>query len=391
MKRFAVRDAWLFYSLLLATCLAPLRASAEVLITARVEGETFVNTTPEATFCRVMITNFCTRRWSVELPITFSKSIDLTSSNDRSKVYVQLPAPRAVTLQNQSTGQTLTMQLTMNGISQRVTHQTVPVIRNGVAGGCNELLSPVSAPAYVRYLWGPRFPPSPQPCMADAGSGDGVIQESQFLDTGVLFTPQFPAAADMAPGLWEGVTDYPLLAGQGFDFGEIRDSSAGSVRVRVQVQVLHDMRVDFPAANTELALNPPGGWQDYLMTNKAPERLYHNSPIRVWAASTFAVYLICEYTSNARCAMRHPRLTQYVPVTAALSLPGQFRAGPLPVDRTRLYIGEQNATLITPDGEVSNQPGMLHFDVAGSYLANMIRYRGDQYRGNITIVFDANP
>jgi hypothetical protein len=40
---------------------------------------------------------------------------------------------------------------------------------------------------------------------------------------------------------------------------------------------------------------------------------------------------------------------------------------------------------------LSNQPGMLHFDVAGSYLPNMIRYRGAKYTGNITVVFDANP
>lgn len=392
MKRLAATYHRLTCALLLASCLAPgLSTAGEALITARVDKDTIVNTTPAATFCNQVIYNYCTRRWTVDLPITYTKSIDLASTNTRSKAYVQVPARQQLTLQNRSTGQTLPMHLSFTGISQRASHQTVPVIGRAPDGGCFPTSLQTGNTAFTQFIWLIKAAPTPAPCTTDAGSGDGVVQQSQFTLAGVEFKPEFPAVDAMSPGLWEGFIDYPLLAARGFDFGEISDASTNSIRFRVQLRVMHDIRVDLPAANGEVVLNPPGGWQSYLMTNKVPERLYHNAPLRIWTNGPFTVYLICQFTSNARCAMRHPTRIEYLPVTTALTLPGPFRDGPLPVERTRLFIGEANATLITHGGDLSNQPGMLHFDVPGSYLINMIRYRGTKYSGNITIVFDANP
>jgi hypothetical protein len=394
MKRSSfIIHTWLHALMLASAVLAQGTGNAgEALITARVDKGAIVNTTPLAMFCNQVVYNYCTRTmWSVDLPITYSKSIDLSSANERAKAYVQMPARQQLTLQNRSTGQTLPMFLSFTQISQHVTHQTQPVIGRNALGGCSSFTSQGGSTSFVQFIWYLRTPNSPTPCTTDAGSGDGTVQESRFTRAGVVFRPEFPPVDSLSPGLWEGFIDYPLLAGRGFDFGEISDASTNSIRFRVQLRVMHDIRVDLPAANGEVVLNPPGGWQSYLMTNKVPERLYHNAPLRIWTNGPFTVYLICQFTSNARCAMRHPTRIEYLPVTTALTLPGPFRDGPLPVERTRLYIGEANATLITHGGDLSNQPGMLHFDVPGSYLINMIRYRGTKYSGNITIVFDANP
>ncbi|QKZ03190.1 hypothetical protein [Pseudomonas eucalypticola] len=371
-------------------CLAgPWASAAEVLVTARVEGSKYVNTTPQAAFCNRFGPGYCNVRWTVDLPGSFSKSVDLASTNARDRVYAHLPPKRQLTLRNLSNGETATMNMTFSSISQKVTYLSGVTMLIDVTGGCSRASSPIDGGGWTQYLWIVSSPTNPAPCSSMA-TGNGRIEEVVISDNGVAFEPQFPEVATLSPGTWEGTVDYPLLAGEGFDFGTLREGG-DTITFRYRFTVMHDIRVDLPAANTEVALNPPGGWQSYLMTNRLPERLYHNAPLRLWASGTFAVYLTCQYVSNARCAMKHPRLDEYVPVTTALTLPGTFSMGPQAVERARLYVGAANATLITPPAQASSQPGTLHFDVDGSNLAAMIRYRGEKYQGNIILIFDANP
>ena len=74
-----------------------------------------------------------------------------------------------------------------------------------------------------------------------------------------------------------------------------------------------------------------------------------------------------------------------------LSLPGPFTSSGQPVDHLVLQSRVANAKLITPSGTAANQPGTLHLNIGKAAVSRMLSYPGAQYRGNITVVFDANP
>ncbi len=363
--------------------------AADVLITAHVEGDNIIDTTPRATFCSGV--SICANYKTLDIPFTFTKAIDLSSTDDRDKVYIRLPSRQSFTLRNQSTQETASMQLSYRFLSQRVTWQTQDVVGLTVTGGCNREGPNSGAPGQTKFFWSSFSPDAQRPCVASRAPQNQDVQQSVFKEFGVSYTAFFPAAASLSPGLWSGFIDYPVGQPSGFDFGNLLQTSADTIRVRVEITVKHDMRVDFPASGSELMLLPPGGWKAYETSNQVPERLFHDSPLTIWAASPFAVYVTCEHgNSNQHCSMRHPTLPNLAPVFTTLTLPGTFNHNGQPVNRLALDVGVANAKTITPAGTVSSQPGMVHFDVKQNDVRPMMAYRGTRYSGDITLMFDAN-
>lgn len=364
----------------------------DVLITARIDGTQFVNTTPWASYCPSFSIggSLCRNAWTVDLPISYRKRVDVNSSDDRDKIYVKLPPRQALTLQNQLTGQTSTMFVSFRGVSQRVTwvHETVMgasprncVATGGVAGG----------KGWSQTLWHPQNSTNPAPCISNK-TGNTQVEESEITYVGVEFRPEFPAAASLAPGRWEGVIDYPIGTGQGFDFGNTTQADTSVIRFRVSFDVLHEIRVDFPAQGTEVKLAPQGSWVSVMNTSKAPIRLYHDSPLRLWAGSAFNVYLACQHDRpNNLCHLKNSSADHVVPVNVSLSLPGGFLSNGLPVTRLPLIDRIANAKTIVPTSTATNAPGTLHFEVSGSDASEMLKYPGAKYSGEVTIIYDANP
>lgn len=385
MKRFNV---WSWVALSCLTCGGA--TAGEGVITARIDNNQYVNTTPQADYCRQWgLAQYCSSRWTVDIPFSFSKDVDLSSADNRDKVYVRVPAPQSLTLINQSTNATAPMQVRFDKISQRV-FSPAPVVSVDPGGSCNSSYGTIGSPGAVRFLWSMTNSTTPRACYSTTRPTTGDTHSVTISDLGLGLVPEFPAPASLAPGLWVGVIDYPIGPGQGFDFGNIQDASSNSIRLRFEVRVQHDIRVDFPAAGTEVALQPPGGWQNYLNTDEVPERLYHNAPLRVWAGGSFMVYATCLYGSSTYCSLRHPSINHSVPMRTALTLPGTFTYNGQPVERMPIGIGVANAKQISPSGNVSNQPGMVHFDIAQANLTEMFRYRGVKYSSDVTLVFDAN-
>ncbi|MBD8730487.1 hypothetical protein [Pseudomonas sp. CFBP 13710] len=378
-------------TLLLALPFTPQATANEIAFTARIDGTRFVNTTPRADYCAHFgMGSFCATSWSTNLPITYRKRVDVNSPDARDKVYVRLPARRAITLQNQLTGETATMFLSFYQFSQRVSwvHETVV---NGAPSGCGVFGSLGGGPGYSRFLWYVMNSTNPAPCFSTKSANPNV-EDSEFTNTGISVRPEFPAVGSLAPGDWEGIADYRVGLGQDFDFGNILDPSTDHFRVRISFKVMHEMRVDFPAHGTEIRLVPQGSWASVMNTSKAPVRLYHDSPLRLWAGSAFKVYLACEHDTNRNlCRLKNQTTDHYVPVNVAISLPGGFGYAGRPVDRLPLLDRIANAKTIVPTGTASNAPGTLHFDVSSDDAVEMLRYPGARYSGWVTIIYDANP
>jgi hypothetical protein len=381
---------WLTALLVLLAATHDVQAN-EALITARIEGTNFINTTPKAAYCNWFQGGaYCFNRWTVDLPITYRKWVDVDAANARDKVYIKLPPRQALTLQNQLTGQTATMFIAFADVSQRVSHRSETVV-GGQPIGCTAHGGLVGGPGYSQFLWSVNNTTNPPPCVSNK-TGNTQVEDAEFTRTGVMFRPEFPSVASLAPGLWEGTLDYPVGMGQGFDFGNIVQSSTDVIRFRVRFNVLHEIRVDFPAHGTQVQLAPQGSWESVMNTTRAPLRLYHDSPLRLWAGSAFKVYLACQYDTNLNtCRLKNQTADHYVPVNVAISLPGGFSNAGRPVDRLPLIDRVANAKTIVPTGFVSNAPGTLHFEVSADSAAEMLRYPGATYSGAITIIYDANP
>lgn len=367
----------------------PAAHAGEALISARVENDKVINITPQSRICQQW--QLCTSMHkTIDLPFEYTKDINLTSTNPRAKVYVHLPSRQPLTLVNRATQETARAMLAFRFFSQKVTYQTQPVVSLGVNGGCSYTNALPSGPHYNRFLWSTYYPDAQLPCMAKA-TGTDEVQHSMFSDTMLSYLADFPPAATLSPGLWEGFIDYPVGQAGGFDFGDLVQVSSNSIRFRMEITVKHDMQVDFPASGGTVEVLPPGGWKQYETTKQIPSKLFHDSPLKVWAASPFAVYVTCQYNpSPTHCGMRNP-YTDRSAVYTALTLPATFHYNGQPVTRLPLGVGVANAKMISPVGNVSSQPGQVHFEVPQDDIRRMMwAYRGTTYSGDITLMFDAN-
>ncbi|MGY4490512.1 hypothetical protein [Pseudomonas sp. TE3610] len=367
---------------LLCLC-ADMAVAVEALITARVEDEKIVNTTPRSRYCSAW--NLCNSHSTIDVPFELSKDIDLSSSDNRKKVYVHLPSRQSFSLTNRSTGQTANVQLGFRFVSQKVTYQTQPVLTTRVNGGCSaEGLT--GGAGFSKFLWNSYYPDAQRGCYGAATGSE--VQHSALSELMLSYMIDFPPASSLSPGRWEGFIDYPIGVAGGFDFGDTTMINSDNIRFRVEIEVQHDMRVDMPANGGEVEVVPPGGWKQYETSNQVPPRLFHDAPLSVWASSPFSVYVECEHRP---CGISRAVGAQVVPLATALTLPGTFNHNGQPVNRLPLGVGRMNAKTIAVAGNVSNQPGHVHFDVRQQDIRQMLNNRGAKYQGGVTLIFDANP
>lgn len=361
--------------------------ASEVLISARVEDQKLVNTTPRSKWCTIW--NMCSGHSTIDVPFEMSKVVNLASPDDRDKAYVHLPPRRNFSLVNRSTQETADMYLGFRFVSLKFTYQTHQVVGRGVKGCRAEGMT--SGSGFGKFLWAAYDWEAPRPCVSDAPPSD-ELQYSLFNELMLSYLVGFPPVTSLSPGLWEGFIDYPVGTGNGFDFGNVTQLSSNNIRFRVEIQVKHDMQVEFPASGSAVEVIPPGGWKQYETTNQIPPKLVHDSPLKVWAASPFAVYVTCQYSPDpTHCAMQNPRMTHRAAVYTTLTLPATFNYNGQPVTRLPLGVGAANAKMITPVGNVSSQPGQVHFEVPQSDIRRMLTYyRGATYSGDVTLMFDVN-
>lgn len=364
--------------------------AADVVITARVENQTIVDTTFPSRHCGSW-GNMCKFAKTIDVPFEFSKVVDFASTNDRDKIYVQLPSRQTVRLVNRSTQETAAAKLAFGYVSQKATYETHRVV-TASSSLCESPGGMLGGQGYVKFLWFGFYADAQRPCVAAVTRRD-ALENSVVSELMVSYIADFPAVSTLGPGLWEGDIDYPIGPGNGFDFGNISRMSANSIRFRIELDVKHDMQVEMPASGGRVEVLPPGGWKPWETTNAIPPRLFHDAPLKVWASSPFAVYVTCQYGASSEfCNMVTRPSNDATPVYMALSLPATFNYNGLPVTRLPLGVGIANAKVLTPAGNVSSQPGQVHFDVQHADVKKMLtHFRGADYQGNVTLVFDANP
>lgn len=381
----------------LAALALPLPGLAfEATISARYHGQVdgrFENTTPPGGYCARWPT-FCKESFTAWLPITYKKTTVRYAPNIRDRLYLKLPARRVVSVEDVASGRRYDVTFEFTGVSQslvRLSAGGVPI--GSINGGCTQNIASTSTD-YSRgeFLWRLRNPQMPEFCYADnslLAYKEPVL--SEIIEMGISYNLIMPRPIGMVQGLYRGSVHYTIGPNGDFDFGDgVSDLGANQLTLNFELEVRHDLYLNFPPGNDRAVLEPPGGWMAWLGGRGAPNRLYRDLPFSLWTTGPIKVYKHCQFNVDQRCGIENAA-GHRVPVEVAVTLPGGLNdaATGRTITRQPVPTGEATAMLIDVQNAVANQAAKLHFEVAKEDIGGMLNHAGQTYQGQVTLLFDA--
>lgn len=202
-----------------------------------------------------------------------------------------------------------------------------------------------------------------------------------------LFELRTPTPLDMAAGTYEATHSYSMGPGEDIDFGDSFLPSQPRFDINIILTVEHHLRVVFPPGANRLALEPEGGWLQWINRGRQPERIRRDQPFQFTASGPVKMRIECQYTVADNCAIANPAGDQ-VPVQTRISLPiGMHELTGGPVTK-RLLSSREDVTAV-PDRYVAAQAGTLHFEIERSDVDTMLGHKDTTYAGAVTVVWDS--
>ena len=356
----------------------------------------FVNTTPNSGYCQQW-PNYCgDTAFGVALPLGLTfENMDVNGS-DRNSAYFKYPTSyKDVPVTNDMDGSHANVQWRVNMMSMRINNWNQVVLDAGWAGWatpypCRLVAPPLSNGRWYEFIWG--LPEDAGPCVKKVqGELSTPVLTSRLSIGYELVTPD---PLSMKNGIYRG--DLILTVGPGgdFDFGDCSTISDSVVNLHFELTVRHEFRVDFSPGSDRAVLAPEGGWNSWIDHGSLPTRLSKDLPFSLSSSVPFSVTLQCQYSQpGGDCGLRNitePTAPE-VPVEIALTMPG-FREIGSNVDALNLKFSKEGTPVrFTSDAYAIDRASRLHFDVKGEHVKSILDHEGNQYRGNVTLVFDAHP
>jgi hypothetical protein len=379
---------------LLNLVISPPSSAQEVYMSFYYQGEPsgqFTNTTPKAGFCSQWPA-YCASVDTVDLPIEYTKTSVAQATDKRDQFFLTVPQWYGVTVIDPDSKQSYTVSVEILSVSQRVhgKAQENPVNTRTVLGGCSYNKSFTNGDQWSSYLWNVTDASQQQGCYAsNPQAKPGDIVTSQVSDMAIGYRVH-AGPLGMKPGRYQGTTMINIGRGQEFDFGNgVSGLSANTVTLRMELDVRPPLRVDFPSGTEHVVLEPPGGWSSWLSHGRPPQRLFRDLQFHVTAMGSFTAYKSCQYPVGEGCGIRNEANHQ-VPVSVAVTLPAEILENRQQLVRKReLPTGRGAAPVLTAMTSVAYRRGQLHLEVAREHAQEMLKYPGSTYRGDLTVIFDA--
>jgi hypothetical protein len=224
------------------------------------------------------------------------------------------------------------------------------------------------------------------------------ISTNNYLMTEFDFTYKLttPAPLAMRSGVYTGMTTFRIGGtGEGADFdlgnGVALDDNIVNVHFRLDVQ--HAFQLDLPPGSDRAVLAPKGGWTQWSDHGIVPKSLERELPFSLSSSGQFSVSLQCQHPlPDGRCAIRNvTEAADDAPLDIRLTLPG-FRDAASGADAVGLPLTTTMAPpVLTADTFIVRRPSQLHFAVNGDAVKDMLDHPGSHYRGDVTVIFDADP
>ncbi|MGE7990891.1 hypothetical protein ACQKPE_07555 [Pseudomonas sp. NPDC089554] len=384
---------WLL-ALLLGRAALPEATAAEVTFTAKYRGEAsgrFENTTRQAGFCGYWPTH-CAGVQTVGLPLNYLKTSIAYAPDARDQFYVKLPGRRTLQVTNPLTRDTYPITFEILGVSQKVQEPSYknPVFTRYPSGGCAYQVTYWTEQGWTMYLWSVRNPAQPQPCYSNGTEAKrGETFTTPVTEMAVSYKLNMPSPLAMKPGIYHGSATYSVGPGMDFDFGNgVQGLDNNSLTLNFELDVQHAFVIDFPPGSERAVLEPPGGWSGWLSRGQALQKLYRDLLFQIWSSGPFKAYKLCQYPVGDRCGIRNAA-NHEVPVSVGVSMPGGIRQEGKEVRKLALPTGRAAALSFEAVATVFNRSGQLNFEVEREHVKGMLDHPGSTYRGDVTVVFDA--
>ena len=368
--------------------------AAEVTVSARYHADPsgkFENTTPKGTFCnRFEAYGYnCGDKYTFDLPFDFTKNATHGSPSLRERIYLKYPAGRVVTVTNEhGVSHDVTMRFEALSYTARVLDGD-RIWGFSPGGGCARhvhrfgewegsflwKITDIAQPCYVMLT--PSTPPRPP-------------QNFEMTELGAAVELVIPPPHGMPKGTYRGQVTFSVGPGGDFDFGDgVTDLADSSLTFNIELDVRHDLFMQFPANSDQAVLEPPGGWGNWLGGRGVPGKLYRDLPFRIWNTGALKVYKQCQYDNGSHCAIRESGGHE-VPLHVALTMPGELAHRNAPIERLAIPTGEAAALDIDALKVAWNRPAALHFEVVRDDIPAMLNHPGSRYEGLVTVMFDAD-
>lgn len=161
------------------------------------------------------------------------------------------------------------------------------------------------------------------------------------------------------------------------------------LNVNFKLDVVHLLRVQFPVNSSLLALQPKGGWKQWLNSGGShrPSKLMFNQPFRLWSSAKFNVKLQCEFALGDDCGLQSDKNSTQIPFKTRITLPAGI-VGDGVTAANRYLLSASTKSVFHPTGIIRNARSELNFEVEKSGVDQMIDSGGGRFRGNVTMVFD---
>jgi hypothetical protein len=401
-----------FHSLaiaLLAVAFAATGSASELDITARFRPSAaepnitqFVNTTPVSGYCEHHPSLCGPGDFSITFPLVVARTWTVPGPIE-SQNYQRVDGNwKNVTVHSTDSGQPFDVRFRLNLLSRSYalgqlepggTPGNIGYVSNlsGVSGaskgGCSGRIGAGNGTGYT-FAW--TVPDDFRVCSRDSRPDAVMGPYSGSIHTvSIGYEMVAPNPMQLPNGTYTGQITYSLGEGRQIDLGP-GGYSDDIVNFNFTLTVEHQIRVEFPANSDRVLLEPDGGWLDWLNKGRRPARLYREQPFRLWGSAPMHMYLMCEHTLGNRCGIANDRTGEQVPVDIAVSLPDAFRYQGQMVQKLALPVGQPAALNFDAVRPLFSGRSQLHYSVAQEHMAGMLANAGTTYKGDVTIIFDAD-
>lgn len=397
---------------LLASVLSSLAQASTIEISARFSPNPanphlneFINTTPDSGLCRTF-PSMCRPRGlhSIRLGLEAQSLAPLRAGQTdvRQGVMIKVPTDADITVTS-LTGHKVDLKFSVVAFSG--TNRTRDVRQ--IVGRPNMQARYANNVLWNGYSWG-YYPTSPctlavgiSPTRIDAdyfwftppGEACGKtpafeIDRLLLRNAAIAYQMTTPNPLSMESGTYRGSITYSVGPGGDFDFGDVLEPTTNNVTLNFTLEVQHTLKFQFPAGGHRLALNPAGGWQQWLNHGRRPQKLLADQDFKIWSSTLFSMRLQCEHSMGAHCGIKNPA-GDTIPVETRITLPAGLRdESNRAVSR---YPLSPDPVRFRPTYYVDNGRAALHFEVGRDQVKGMIDdHSGSTYSGNVTIIWDSS-
>ena len=367
----------------------------------------FINETPVTGHCESQPA-FCKERelFSLLTPIGFQSIAPIQAGADQRRgAMFRVPGDwRRLSVRHSDTHETAEVEIRIVSIGGR--YILPDTAENLVGEG-----EPTSVQGWHTRLWGDWTWEPPVPCQYTGGMYTGPSTRTFFWLTSAsnvcAATANYPIPAltydqmqigyelrtpnplKMSSGQYTGNLIYTVGPGMDFDMGDIMQPDDSTLALDFLLDVQHTLKVDLPPGGNKVALEPAGGWQQWIDGGRKPTRIFRDQTFYISASSRFKVMMQCPDTAGVeQCILRGEDKFAYV--RTSLTLPaGLTNSSGGPVNR---YVLRDNiwSEPFQPSQYVDRKVGVLHFEVPGSSIENLLKPGiSGTLSTNITIIWDS--